>query len=58
MFNNILVQHALHEQKNVIYYMFDDENGVSLGFKAISNNPIFKDNSIFLSLQNPPAEYF
>jgi len=38
--------------------MFNDEDGVSINFKAISRFDLFRDDTEFISLFNPPLEQF
>lgn len=58
LFNSMIMQYALEEQKNIVYYMYEGEKGLSINFMALSNHPLFEDNSVFLALYNPPYEYF
>lgn len=46
------------EQKNVAYYMYRDEQTINLNFRAMSNHPVFKEDTVFISLQNPSPEMF
>ena len=46
------------EQKNVAYYMYRDDQTINLNFKSMSNHPICKDDTVFISLQNPSSEMF
>lgn len=36
--------------------MFNDEDGVSINYKALSRFELFKDDTVFISLFNPPLE--
>jgi len=58
LFNSLLIQHAKEEQKNVIYYIYADEKGPSLAFKALSLHPLFKEICVFISMKDPPAHMF
>ena len=52
----MILTHAKEEQKNVIYYMYNEEQ-VSISFKSLSKHPIFYD-CVFFSLFDPPSSYF
>uniref|UniRef100_A0A7S3MVM5 Uncharacterized protein n=1 Tax=Strombidium inclinatum TaxID=197538 RepID=A0A7S3MVM5_9SPIT len=58
IFNNMIITYSLEQQKHVIYYMYDDEDGVSLNFKAISAHPIFEEDCVFMALYEPPTQMF
>ena len=58
LFNSMIIQYALEEQKNIVYYMYEGHTGLSLNFKALSNHPLFEDNSVFLAIFNPPYHLF
>lgn len=58
LFNSMIIQYALEEQKNIIYYMYEGHKGLSLNFMALSNHPLFEDNSVFLAIFNPPYHLF
>jgi len=57
-FNSYIVRYAKDEQKNVVYYMYRDDQDVSLDYKAVSQHPMFSESSAFLSMRNPPVEIF
>ena len=57
MFNNLILQHAKEEQKNIIYYMYDDTD-ISLTFKAVSKHPILQEDCVFWALHDPDVKYF
>lgn len=58
LFNQILIQHAKTEQKNVIYYMYADDKGPSVSFKSLSLHPLFLEDSVFIAMKDPPAHIF
>lgn len=57
-FNNFIVRHAKDEQKHVVYYMYRQDQDVSLDFKAVSQHPLFADDCVFLSMRDPSVEIF
>ena len=52
------MQYAKAQQKNVVFYMFNDEDGVSINFKTLSTHELFAEDTVFISLFNPPLEQF
>lgn len=56
MLNNFILNASKQLQKNIVYYMFNDEDGVSINYKALSRFELFKDDTVFISLFNPPLE--
>ena len=58
LFNNYIMQYAKDEQKHVVYYMYRDEQQLSLAFKHISNHALFKDECVFLAMKDPPMQLF
>ena len=57
-FNQFIVRYAKDEQKNVVYYMYRDDQEISLDFKAVSEMSLLKEDSVFLAMQNPSPEFF
>lgn len=57
-FNAFIVRYAKEEQKHVVYYMYREEQEISLDFKAASQHPLFQDDCVFLSLRDPPTAIF
>lgn len=58
LFNQILIQHAKEEQKHVVYYMYSDDTGPTVTFKALSMHPIFQEDCVFITLKDPPTHLF
>lgn len=58
LFNNYIVQYGKDQQKHVVYYMYRDEQKISLTFKHLSNHPVFKEDCAFLGMKDPPYEMF
>jgi hypothetical protein len=56
MLNNFILNNSKQLQRNIVYYMFNDEEGVSINFKALSGFDLFQDDTVFISLFNPPLE--
>jgi hypothetical protein len=52
------MQYALQEQKNIIYYMYDDDLGLGINFQILSKHPLFQDDCVFLAMYKPPLEMF
>ena len=42
----------------MIYYMYADDKGPSVAFKALSLHPLFLENSVFIAMKDPPAHIF
>lgn len=57
-FNNFIVRYAKDEQKNVVYYMYRSDQEISLDYKAVSQHPLFSEDCVFLSMQDPPIDVF
>jgi hypothetical protein len=58
IFNSMIVNYAQQQQKNIVYFMYAEGQAVSIAFKALSTHPLFKEDSVFLSLFNPPLQMF
>jgi len=58
MFNNYIMQYAKDEQKHVVYYMYRDDQQMSITYKHLSNHPLFKEDCVFLGMKDPPMELF
>ena len=50
------MRYAKEEQKNVVYYMFRSDQELELNFMALSKEPIFEGDCVFVSVQNPSAQ--
>lgn len=57
-FNQFIVRYAKDEQKHVVYFMYREDQEISLDFKAVSQHPLFQDDCVFLSLRDPPTAIF
>jgi hypothetical protein len=49
-FNQFIVRFAKDEQKNVIYFMYRDDQEITLDYKAVSEHPLLKEDSVFLAM--------
>lgn len=58
MFNQYIIQYAKEQQKHVVYYMYRDEQQISLTFRHLSNHPVFKEDCAFLGIKDPPYQMF
>jgi len=47
---------SLEEHKHLIYYLYDDDKGVDINFKALSVDPWMQDDFAFVSLYNPSQQ--
>mmetsp|Transcript_3358 Transcript_3358/g.5612 ORF Transcript_3358/g.5612 Transcript_3358/m.5612 type:complete len:118 (-) Transcript_3358:865-1218(-) len=53
IFNNMIVTYAQEQQKNVVYFMYDDGQSVSISFKALSTHPLLQEDCVFMALFKP-----
>lgn len=50
---NSLAGASAREGKVVVNYIYDDDNGVDFTYKAVSTDPVLKDDFIFYATDGP-----
>lgn len=51
--NNLAHQYTYEDNKNLVMYLYDDENGVDINYKALSQDSWLQDDFAFVSIYNP-----